>query len=205
MESKKMIIFGAGGFAKEAYMVAISAGLRDKVLCFMESDDIWKKRKVLDVEVMPVSFFDAEKHKMFVAIGDPIARKRIVESLPANTEYYSLIHPNAIISEWVEIGEGSIVCAGCILTCDIKIGRHAHINLDCTIGHDCLIGDFFTSAPSANINGNCTIGECVYLGTNVSLREKISITDHVIVGMGGMVVKNITEPGTYIGFPVKKV
>jgi sugar O-acyltransferase (sialic acid O-acetyltransferase NeuD family) len=205
MNTKKLCIFGAGGFAKEAYTVAIAAGLRDEVECFMESDDIWGKRKVLGLEVKPMSFFNADIHKMFIAIGDPIARKKIADSLPDHTEFFTLIHPNVIISEWVEIGEGSIVCAGCILTCDIKIGKHAHINLDCTIGHDCRVGDFFTAAPSVNISGTCTIGDYVYLGTNSSLREKLTISDHVIVGMGGMVVKDIIEPGTYVGIPVKKI
>lgn len=205
MEEKKLMIFGAGGFAKEAYTVAVASGLSNRVECFLESDEIWKDRKELGVPVKPLSFFNPFKYKLFIGIGDPLTRKKIVESLPAETEYFSLIHPNVVISEWVKIGEGSIICAGCILTCDIIIGKHAHINLDCTIGHDCKIGDFFTSAPSVNISGKCSIGNCVYLGTNSSLREKLSIVDNVIVGMGGMVVKSIEEPGTYIGMPVKKL
>jgi len=205
MTTKKLCIFGAGGFAKEAYTVAVDSGLRNEVVCFLESEDIWQQRTELGVEVKPLSYFDPTIHKLFIAIGDPVARKKIVESLPPETEYFTLIHPNTVISEWVEIGEGSIVCAGCILTCDIKIGKHAHFNLDSTVGHDCRIGDFVTTAPSVNISGKCTIGNCVYLGTNASLREKLNIVDNVTVGMGAMVVKNITEGGTYVGIPAKKI
>lgn len=202
---KRLCIFGAGGFAKEAFTVAVDSGIRNNIECFLESDEIWQQRKELGLDVKPLSYFNPAIHKIFIAIGDPITRKKIAESLPANTEYFSLIHPSAVISEWVEIGEGSIVCAGCILTCDIKIGRHAHFNLDSTVGHDCIIGDFFTSAPSVNISGKCTIGQCVYIGTNASLREKLTIVDNVIVGMGAMVVKDITEAGTYVGIPAKKI
>jgi UDP-3-O-[3-hydroxymyristoyl] glucosamine N-acyltransferase len=100
-----------------------------------------------------------------------------------------IIHPTAIISNWVEIGEGSIVGPGAILTTNIKIGDHAIINLGVTIGHDCLISNFFTAEPSVNISGNCKFNECVYLGTNSSVKENISIQNNVIVGMGGVVIK----------------
>jgi len=205
MKKKRLCIFGAGGFAKEAYTVAADAGLRNEVDCFIESDDIWQERTELGIKVKPLSYFNPEIHKMFVAIGDPSTRKKIVDSLPDATEYFSLIHPKAVISEWVEIGEGSIVCAGCILTCDILIGKHVHLNLASTVGHDCKIGDFVTTAPSVNINGHCHVGNVVYLGTNASLREKVTIVDNAIIGMGAMVLKNITEPGIYVGIPARKM
>jgi len=205
MIDKKLCIFGAGGFAKEVYTIVIAAGLKNKVQYFIESDEIWHERKVLGLEVIPLSGFNHETHKIIIAVGDPLARKKIVNSLPEKTEYFTLIHPNAILSDWVEIGEGSIICAGCILTCDITIGKHAHINLDCTIGHDCMIGDFLTASPSVNISGHCNIGNCVYLGTNASIREKITISSNITVGMGGIVLKDLTESGTYVGIPVRKI
>lgn len=91
------------------------------------------------------------------------------------------------------------------MTCNIKIGKHAHLNLHTTIGHDCIIGDYFTTAPATNISGNCEFGECVYFGTNSSVRQGIKICDNVTIGMGGIVVKNINEEGVYIGNPVKKL
>jgi UDP-3-O-[3-hydroxymyristoyl] glucosamine N-acyltransferase len=105
----------------------------------------------------------------------------------------------------VEIGEGSIVNAGCILTCNIQIGKHAHINLLTTIGHDCKIGDFFTSAPGTNVNANCKFGDCIYLGSNVVVRQEINICSNVTIGMGGAVYKSIKHPGIYAGNPVRKI
>jgi UDP-3-O-[3-hydroxymyristoyl] glucosamine N-acyltransferase len=99
----------------------------------------------------------------------------------------------------------SIITAGCILTCDIKIGKHSQLNLHTTIGHDCVIGNYFTTTPACNISGICTFGDCVYLGTNSSVRQGITICDEVTVGMGGVVVKNINEPGTYVGNPAKRL
>jgi UDP-3-O-[3-hydroxymyristoyl] glucosamine N-acyltransferase len=103
------------------------------------------------------------------------------------------------------IGEGSIICPNTILTTNIKIGNHTHLNLGSTIGHDTITGDFFTTAPGVKISGNCIIGDRVYFGTNSSVRERITICDDVTIGLNGGVVKNINEPGTYVGVPVKKI
>jgi len=205
MANKKLCIFGAGGAAKDALTIVRALGLQDELECLIESDEIWTDRQIHGINVKPFSYFDVNKYKMILAIGDSEFRLKISGMLPANTEFFSLIHPGTVLSPWVEIGEGSIICAGSILTYDIKIGKHAYINVACTISHDCIIGDFFTAAPSVNISGNCTIGKCVFLGTNSSLREKLNVTDGVTIGMGAIVVKNIEEPGIYIGIPARKM
>lgn len=129
----------------------------------------------------------------------------LVENFPPETNFITIIHPTAIISDWVKIGKGSIITAGTILTCNINIGNHAQINLQTTIGHDCSIGNYFTTAPNVNISGDCKFGECVYFGTNSAIRQGIRICDNVIIGMGGIVVKDINEEGVYIGNPVRKL
>jgi sugar O-acyltransferase (sialic acid O-acetyltransferase NeuD family) len=207
---KKICILGAGGFGREVLCCLIDAiattNLKiEEIACFMVSDEHFKENKIMGVDVIPQSKFDPSLYKVVVAIGDPSSRKRVVESLPKKTEYTTIIHPSAIISEWVKIGEGSVITAGTILTCNISIGKHAHLNLQTTIGHDCTIGDFFTTAPAANISGNCLFGECVYFGTNSSVRQGVQICDNVTIGMGGVVVKDITEEGVYIGNPLKKL
>ena len=73
------------------------------------------------------------------------------------------------------------------------------------IGHDTIVGDYFSSMPGSIISGNCTIGDSVYLGTNSSVREKITICDNVTVGLNSGVVKNINKSGTYVGLPSKKI
>src|SRR5690606_39472751 len=126
-------------------------------------------------------------------------------NLPEDTCYVTLIQPGAIVMEGCDIGEGSIITAGCTVTCNIKIGRHSQLNLHTTVGHDCRIGDYFTTAPGTHISGECEIGNCVYFGTNASVRQGIRICDDTVVGMGGVVVKKIEEEGTYIGNPLKRL
>lgn len=194
-------IIGAGGFGREVYW-SLNPIERNNTVFFV--DDVYWDNS--NDKILPLSSFDTNKYEVVVAIADCYHRQRIVESLPKNTKYFTHIHPSAQIhGDDVEIGEGSIICAGTILTTNIKIGKHAHLNLITTIGHDCVIGDYFTTAPGVQISGNETIGNRVYFGTRSCIKQKLTICDDVIIGMNSGVVNKIIEPGTYVGTPTKKI
>jgi sugar O-acyltransferase (sialic acid O-acetyltransferase NeuD family) len=194
----KRALIGAGGFARE-----IKAHMGDHLMkCFVD-DIYWKENNEY---IHPLSQFNSEEYEVLVAIGDPRDRFDIIQRLPKETQYFSFIHSSAqILGNDVTIGKGSIVCAGCILTTNITIGKHTHLNLQTTIGHDCEIGDYFTTAPGAKISGNCKIYDCVYVGTNASIKEKISIHSFATIGLNAGVIKHIEDSGTYIGTPAKKL
>ncbi|OED36858.1 hypothetical protein AB833_25975 [Chromatiales bacterium (ex Bugula neritina AB1)] len=213
MESneKKLCIVGTGGFGRETLLVYIdtlnakgTSEYRGSVV-FMESDQSFNGTEVMGIPVIRQSEFDPNQYRVVVGIGDPATRKKVVAQLPGETEFTSLIHPTAVISDWVSIGAGSVVTAGTIVTCNIKLGKHTQLNLHTTIGHDCTIGNYFTTAPGAKISGICEFGECVYFGTSAIVRQGIKICDNVTIGMGGVVVKDIDVSGVYVGNPVKRL
>ena len=194
-------IIGAGGFGREVYW-SLSSTERVNTKFFVD-DKYWDGKNNL---ILPISKFNPDEYEVVIAIGEPKDRFDIVQRLPKETKYFTHIHSTVqILGEDVEIGEGSIVCAGSIITTNVKIGKHAHLNLHTTIGHDCEVGDYFTTAPGAKVSGNCKILDCVYIGTNASVKEKLSIHDSVTIGSNAAVVKDIEEPGTYVGVPVKKI
>ena len=210
MEKIGICIYGIGGGGREALSflfdnIKNSENFTEENIIFMVDDIFYNKSELLGMRVIRKSMFDPKLHKVVIAVHDPLKRKKMLDSLPAETTYTKIIHPTAIISNWVEIGEGSILGPGTILTTNIKIGNHAIINSGVTIGHDCLISNFFTAAPAVNISGNCKINDCVYLGTNSSVKENISIQDNVLIGMGGVVIQNIEESGTYVGNPLRRL
>ena len=194
-------IIGAGGFGREVYW-SLNPIERNNTVFFVD-DEYWDNS---DDKILPLSLFETNKYEVVVAIADSYHRQRIVESLPKGTKYFTHIHPSAQIhGDDVEIGEGSIICAGTIITTNVKIGKHAHLNLITTIGHDCIIGDYFTTAPGVQISGNETIGDRVYFGTRSCMKQKLTICDDVIIGMNAGLTKSITESGTYIGTPATKI
>jgi len=206
----KHCIFGAGGFGRETLTCIIDIelandGNSEPEVVFMVDDEFYTTDTIMNFPVIKRSEFDPKIYKVSVAIGDPKKRRAAVESLPQETVFATIIHPSAIISQWVTVGEGSIITAGVIATCGISIGDHTHLNLQTTIGHDCKIGDYFTTAPGTNISGNCTFGDNVYFGTNASAKDNIAICNDVIIGMGAVVVKEITEMGVYVGNPLRQL
>lgn len=194
-------IIGAGGFAREVYW-SLSPIERSDTKFFVD-DKYWDGN---DDFILPLSKFNPKDYEVVVAVGNPKDRYDIVQRLPKETKYFTHIHPSAqILGDDVEIGEGSIICAGTIITTNVKIGKHTHLNLQTTIGHDCVIGDYFTTAPGAKVSGNCTITNLVYLGTNSSIKENISVCHSTTIGSNATVVKNIEVSGTYVGVPSKKI
>lgn len=174
-------IIGKGGFARE-----VALYVKGKKL-FFENEEL--------KDALP-SFLSV------IAIGNGSVREKIVKEYPELN--WAIVDAGESFGE-VKLGIGTIICPGTILTTDIKIGNHVILNLNCTVGHDVVIGDYTTASPGVNISGNVSIGKRCYLGTNSVIREKISICDDVVIGAGGVVVKDITEPGVYVGNPVKKI
>lgn len=190
----KYALFGYGGHARE-----VAAQMKMDVTFFVDDQYANEFAK-------PISEFDPSEYYMMVAVADCRDRFDIVQKLPRETKYFTFIHPTTLIMDKdVEIGIGSFIGAYSILTTNIKIGSHAILNRGNHIGHDSNIGDYFSAMPGAIVSGNVTIYDLVYMGTNSSIKEKISIHSFSTIGSNATVVKDIEEPGVYVGVPVKKL
>jgi sugar O-acyltransferase (sialic acid O-acetyltransferase NeuD family) len=186
----KLAIIGAGGFGREVYH-SFKQNFTD--VRFYAEDEY------AGGMVKKLSSFDPTNEKAIIAIANPTQRQRIAESMPKETTFATLIHPSVIIMDSITILPGTIICANCVLTTNINIGKHVHLNLGTTVGHDCILNNYFTTAPAVNISGNVTTGKRVYIGTNSSIREKVDLTHDVTIGMGSVVLNDIKERGTYVG------
>ena len=194
-------IIGAGGFGREIYW---SLPKNQRVHAKFFVDDEYYKEDMKNS--LPISMFDPLQYEAIVAVAECKVRQKIVESLPKNTVFFKHIHESVQIHDRdVNIGEGSIICAGVIITTNITLGKHTHLNLSTTVGHDCTLGDYLTTAPTSSISGNCVFGQRVYLGTHACVKQKVKICDDVIVGMNSGVIHDINEPGTYVGTPARKL
>lgn len=140
------------------------------------------------------------------AIGSAKIRKRVIEKLNGSSvRFATLVDPSVLMSDRIILGEGSIICAGTILTVDIKIGNHVIINLNSTVGHDAVLDDFVTIYPSVNVSGMTHLGECSEYGTGMQIIQGIKVAENTIIGAGAVVVRNIEEEGVYAGCPARKV
>jgi sugar O-acyltransferase (sialic acid O-acetyltransferase NeuD family) len=190
------VLIGAGGFAREI-VAEVRLQTKLNLKCYVD-DEYWTDG------LYKISEFNPKTQSALIAVGNPADKMKLLSKLPENTSFWNYISPNAYVNN-LSLGVGNFICAGVIITTDVKIGNHVHLNLQTTVGHDSVLGDFVTTAPSVNISGNVNVGKGVYLGTACCIREKINICDDAIIGMNASVVKDITESGTYVGIPAKKI
>lgn len=211
-------IVGFGGFAREIYAMCKEMEY-NKEVCVKgfvnKSPNPFDTSEIFGtycgIPIYNDKYFDFKNKNVVFGIGNSHLRYRVYYSIEEKYKgfinYPSIISPKAVLMnrESIIIEDGTVICAGTILTCDILIRRFNQLNLNTTVGHDCILGVFSTTAPGVNISGNVTIDPFCYFGTNSCVLEKVHIPSNTIIGAGGVVNKTITESGTYVGIPCRKI
>lgn len=205
---KDLIIIGAGGFGREvSWLVERINDVKQEwnLLGFVDDNpDIQSKiidkyriiGKICDLRNYPDAY-------TVCCIANTAIRKKIVGKV--TNSFATLIDPSAIISPKVEIGEGSVICAGAVITVDIKIGEHNIVDVNSTIGHDAVLEDFVTLYPSVNVSGNTFIKSGAELGTGTQVIQGLTVGENTIVGAGAVVNRSLPDNCTAVGVPAKVI
>jgi len=140
------------------------------------------------------------------AIGNPGVRIRIVSILEARgVRFDTFLHDTALLGPGVQLGRGSIICPGVVITTDVTIGSHVHVNVNSVIGHDCVIGDFVTLSPCCNLTGGVVVEDGAFLAASVSVAPGKRINAHSQVGIGSVVVSHVKEHQIVFGNPARVI
>lgn len=192
-----MILYGASGHAKVIIDILEALGT---TIDFIVDDDP-SISSLLGYEVRrDCGSYDSA----IVSIGKPEIRKRIAERI-AVKHWAKAIHPHAIVSPHVTIGEGSVVMAGAVINSGAVIGKHCIVNTGATIDHDCVVGDFAHIAPGVHISGGVAVGDGSWIGVGACVKQNVVIGKHVVIGAGAAVVNDIQDGVTAVGVPAKDV
>ena len=208
---KDLYIIGAGGFGREvAWLIERINEVRPtwNLKGFIDDNECMWGSEEGGYKVLGGCDYLISLGNVYAvcAIATAKVRQIVIDKFAdSEVKFATVIDPSVRISNKVEIGEGTIICAGTTVTVDIKIGNHVIINLDCTIGHDAVIEDYVTIYPSVNVSGNVLIGRCSELGTGMQIIQGKKVADNTIIGAGAVVVKDCAESGIYVGSPAKKI
>jgi sugar O-acyltransferase (sialic acid O-acetyltransferase NeuD family) len=211
--SGDLVVLGTGGFAREVHQVVEDLnqdGAGWNVLGFLDDEPSRHGIQVHDLPVLGGSQWVTGRDGIAVAIGVGAtagrrrAVRRLVDTHPA-VEFPTLVHPLAWVGRRIDVGIGTVVCAGSLLTTDLRLGDHVIVNLDCTIGHDTTIGDFVTMAPSVNVSGGVEVKEGSDLGTGASIIQGITIGEWTVLGAGSVVTRDLPSNVTAVGVPAKPI
>jgi sugar O-acyltransferase (sialic acid O-acetyltransferase NeuD family) len=214
MTVQQIAVYGAGGFAREvAWLVQSCNGLEQlyEVVCFIDDNPATHGTLINGIPSMNLDA--ACRHfpeaAAVIGIGAPQTRQKVAEKVAASgLKAATIVHPRTEMSDWIEIGEGTVICAGNILTTNIILGKQVQINLDCTVGHDVIMEDYATLAPGVHISGCVHLGKRVYVGTgaviiNGTQDAPLVISDDAIVGAAACVTKSVSPGVTVVGVPAK--
>jgi sugar O-acyltransferase (sialic acid O-acetyltransferase NeuD family) len=194
-------IFGVGGHSKVVIDVVRLNGI--SILNFFDDNKSRHNSEFYGVKVVG-SLWDFVDGNAIIAIGDNKTRKRIVERVSKAT-WQTMIHPSAIISKDVVIGEGSVIMAGVIIQPGTRIGKHCIINTGTCVDHDCKIADFVHIGPNSSLAGGVSVGEGTFIGIGSSVIPNKTVGSWTNVGAGSVIIVDQPSNCTTLGIPAKPI
>ena len=200
-----VVIIGGGGHAKVVIESLRARG--ETVAAIVDADPT--PREVLGVPVVGDDLAlpglrGQGLSRLFVAIGDNRLREKLGRR--AREQGFTLanaIHPSAILSPTVRLGEGVAVMAGVAVNADASVGDLAIVNTGAVVDHDCVLGAACHLGPASALAGGVTVGERAFLGVGARAIPGVTIGADTIVGAGGVVVRDLPDGVLAIGVPAK--
>jgi sugar O-acyltransferase (sialic acid O-acetyltransferase NeuD family) len=208
-KTNKLIIVGGGGFSREVIWLARECSEKWDIIGILDDNPAMLGQTFCGIQVLGniADCMNYPNANFVVAVGTPRTRRSIVIRMLSygNVSFATLIHSSVLKSQYIEIGDGSIITAGCILTTQITLGQHTIVNLACTIGHDVVTGDFCTFAPQIAVSGNVSFEDGVEVGTGTTIIQGLTLGQGSFVGAGAVVSKNIPPNVLAVGCPARQV
>ncbi len=121
--------------------------------------------------------------------------------------YGCVIGDDSSVGPFVEIQRGAVIGKRCRIQSHAFICDLVVIGDDCFVSHGAMfINDPFSVGGPAMRNRalwrSTKIGAHVSIGTNATILP-VTVCDHVVIGAGAVVTRDICEPGIYVGNPAR--
>lgn len=210
---KRVAIVGAGGHARDVLDVFEADNARApawEILGFVVETAWYEPGRMVngyphlgDLDWVGPHARDVE---FIVAVGDTALRRRLAARVSAaGGRFCSVVHPAAITTRRVTIAEGCAVSAGVVMTNNVRLGPHVHVNIGSTLAHDVQVDAYATISPGARLSGNVHVCEGAYVGTGATIVEKLTIGAWSTVGAGAAVIRDVPPDATAVGCPARVV
>jgi sugar O-acyltransferase (sialic acid O-acetyltransferase NeuD family) len=202
---KRLAILGASGHGKVVAEIAELCGW-EKIHFY---DDAWPdvaQNGLWSVVGKTNDLIDKirEYDNAIVAIGDnDIRYEKSLFLISKGFKLATLIHPAAIVSQYSNISQGSVVMAGVVINPFVEFGEACIVNTSATIDHDCVIDNAVHISPGVNLAGAVKVGALSWIGIGASVKQCIQIGTNVVIGAGATVINDVYDDFIVVGTPAK--
>lgn len=126
-------------------------------------------------------------------------------ALDAGFDFPVLASPTAAVSRHAVIGRGTMVFHHATVNGGARVGENCILNTGSIVEHDAIIGDFSHVSTGALVNGGCIVGRGCFVGSGAVLKHGVRLGDGVVLGAGSVAIRDIQDPGVYVGNPARKL
>lgn len=199
-----IVLIAASGLARE--VASSIATTDDRVVGILDDDPKLQGTELGGIPVLGDLKLAADLDAQFlICAGPSMVRVWIATRLHkmgiGQDRFATHVDPTVFVGDRVEIGAGTVILAGCVLTCDITLGSHVVLMPRVVLTHDDTVGDYATLAAGATAGGRVTFGQACYVGMSSSIRQDTRIGVGATLGMGAVLVKDLPDGQTWAGNP----
>ena len=209
---KDIVIYGAGGYGREIACLIKRLNAVKKEWNFLgfidDGEPVGKKTEYGEV-LGNIDFVNSYKKKLSVvlAIGTPsILPKLAAAIINPKVEFPNLIDPDVLFLDRdnVRLGKGNILCAKCVVSCNVDIGDFNLFNIGVGIGHDASFGSYNVLMPNVNISGGVETGNCNLFGVKSTVLQYLKVGNNTKIGAHSLLMRKAKDDGLYFGIPANR-
>jgi len=201
----KIVVFGAGKIADEAYFYLTNDSPHG-VVAFTVDSAYLSKKEMFGLPVIPFEQvqdqYPPDDFKMFVAVGyQDLNQFRAQKYQEAKTKGYELIsYVSSRASNFgkVEIGDNCLVLENVVIQPCSKVGSNVFLWSGNHVGHHASVGDHCYISGQVVISGSSVIEPYCFIGVNATIGHEITVGRESFIGAGTLVTKNVEPKSVYI-------
>ena len=199
-----VFLIGAGGHTRS--LIKLLEGCEKKISGIYDQSFRHDDPQTVGEYPLVGDLDEISKHDLLVlAVGDNIKRGVLFRSHQSNVLKETLRHQCAHIESDVRLGVSNQIFGNTFLNAEVGLGDNNIINTGAIIEHECSVGSHNHISVGAILCGRVTLGDFCMVGAGTVIIDKVKICSHVIIGANSTVIHDITDPGTYVGSPARRV
>ena len=206
----RVVVLGGGGHAK--VLVSVIRKLPWTIAGYVDPRDrgpVLGVPHIGDDDVLPTlrARYPGCAAAMGIGKVDESAHRARVQdaALALGYRFPTFVSPDAVVNGEVELGAGTAVFDGAIVNPGVLTGPICIVNTNATVEHDCRFGTNVHISPGATVSGESWIGDHSFVGAGAVVIHGVRIVAGCLIGAGAVVTTDLTEPGTYVGVPARRI